>query len=97
MEKITISGQEFQFEINEEYGEYGTYHETNFYQGTETKTYRKYWLFGPKITVVRPKLAFTFSGSIKSNSFTKKSLREQLEKHVELLNRQAEIDRGEII
>jgi|688.fasta_scaffold755203_3 hypothetical protein len=97
METITISGREFQYEIFWYDGEYGDYAETVFYQGTKTETKHKYLLFGPMITVEAPIQVFKFSGSIKSIDYTKKQLREKLEKKVELIDRQAEIDRGELI
>jgi hypothetical protein len=53
--------------------------------------------FGPKITVEVPIQVFKFEGDIKSNHFTKEELRKKLEKKVKLLDRQAEIDRGELI
>jgi hypothetical protein len=97
METIIISGREFQYEIVWYDGEYGDYAETIFYQGTETETKRKYLFFGPIITVEVPIKVFKFDGNIKSNHYTKKELRERLEKKVKLLDRQAEIDRGELI
>lgn len=97
METIIISGREFQYEILWYDGEYGDYAETIFYQGTTTETKRKYLFFGPKITVEVPIQVFKFDGNIKSNRYTKKELKEKLEKKVKLLDRQAEIDRGELI
>lgn len=97
METITISGREFQYNIVWYDGEFGDYAETVFYLGTKTETYRKYLLFGPMVTVEVPIEAFRFDGNIKSNKYTKEELRKKLEKKVELLDRQAEIDRGELI
>lgn len=44
-----------------------------------------------------PILAFKFNDSIESNRYSKEELKKKLEKKVELLDRQAEIDRGELI
>ena len=97
METIIISGREFQYKIFWYDGEFNSYAETIFYQGIKTETKRKYFLFGPKITVEVPIQVFTFSGNIKSNHYTKKELRKILEKKVEMLDRQAEIDAGKLI
>lgn len=97
MKKITISGREFQYQNFWYESEFGDYAKTTFYQGTKTETYRKYWLFGPMITVEVPIEVFVFDDDIESNRFTKEELRQKLEKKVKLLDRQAEIDRGELI
>jgi hypothetical protein len=97
METITISGRDFDYKVVYYDGEYGDYAETIFYQGSETETHRKFWLFGPIITVEVPIEVFKFDGNIESNHYTKKELRKKLEKKVKLLDRQAEIDRGELI
>jgi len=97
MKTITISGREFQYQIFWYDGEYGDYAQTIFYQGTEIENKRKFWLFGPIITVEVPIEVFKFDGSIESVNFTKDELRKKLEKKVKLLDRQEEIDRGELI
>ena len=97
MKTITISGREFQYQIFWYDGEYGGYAETIFYHGTETETKRKFWLFGPMITVEVPIEVFKFEGNVESVHFTKEELRKKLEKKVKLLDRQKEIDRGELI
>lgn len=97
METITIDDKEFQYQIFWYDSDLGAYAETVFYQGTKTETYRKYLFFGAKIMVEVPIEVFKFQGNIKSNYYTKQELKQKLEKKVNLLGRQAEIDRGELI
>lgn len=70
---------------------------TKFYLGTETVTKRKCGIFGKKYEVVRPKAVFVVPFAITDSSFTKDEVRAYILKQISLMNRQAEIDRGEII
>jgi hypothetical protein len=98
MKKITILGKEFEYKIFSDCNEHdGVYHWTEFYQGTEEETYRKYLLFGEKKTRIIPKFMFKVYDSIEDNSYTKAQMKEKLERKVELIFRQEEIERGEII
>ena len=97
MEKITINGRDFEYKVFSGTDEYGRYYETDFYQGVTIETHKKYIFFGPEITKEVPNKVFSFEGNIESNSLTKEELRKILEKKVKLLDRQAEIDRGELI
>ena len=97
MKKITILGKEFEYKIfSDDMGD-GVYYWTEFYQGTEEETYRKYLLFGEKKIRIIPKFMFKIWDSIEDNSYTKSQMKEKLERKVELLFRQEEITRGEII
>lgn len=94
---LTINDRTFQYQIFEESTEWGTYQYTEFYDGTTTVTSKKYWLFGEKITKTIPKLVFTIWNDIEDNTYTKKQVRSWIEHQVELLDREEEIKRGEII
>ena len=81
MKKITILGRTFQYERVSHEGPYGdTYIETYFYDGTEVVTYKKYWLWGPTITKVKPKLIFLVHYDIESNNITRSELKDRLER-----------------
>ncbi len=97
MKTINYHGREFQYDILEEVSEYGSYRYTEFYEGTEMVTKRKYWLFGPEITVEKTKLSFTLYMDIEDEMYTKKDVRDKIRRKVELLNRKLEIEKGEII
>lgn len=97
MKKITINDRTFEYQVFAETSEYGTDFTTEFYEGTETYVQRKYLFFGEKQTLVRPKNVFTFNWNIEDPLFTKKQVREKLERQVELLGRAEEIAKGEII
>lgn len=77
--------------------EYGTYNYTVFYEGEETKTRNKYGFFGPLIVYTEPKKVFEIGIDVTDPSYTKDDVRIRVLRQIELLNRQEEIDRGEII
>jgi len=96
MKKITILGEEFEYERH--YDEIGyNYSSTRFYQGTEEIIKRKYIFFGEKITKVVPKKVFLVGFWIENPNWTKEELRKKLEREVKILNRAKEIERGELI
>ena len=98
MKTINYYGREFQYEIFSDCNEYdGLTYETEFYEGTEMVTKRKYWLFGPEITVEQPKLIFKLYLDIEDETYTKQDIRDKIRRKVELLNRKLEIEKGEII
>ena len=70
---------------------------TEFYEGTTTKTYKRFCLFGKETTVVKPKYVFTIYRDIEDKSYTKKQVRDWIQYELDLLNREDEIRRGEII
>jgi hypothetical protein len=70
---------------------------TNFYEGTEIKTHKKYWLFGETITKVIPKLVFKLYFNVEDVDRTKRELSAILHRRLELLERANEIAKGELI
>jgi hypothetical protein len=97
MKTLTINNRTFQYEIFEDSTEWGTYQYTEFYDGTITVTRKKYWLFGEKNTKTIPNHVFTIYNDIEDKTYTKKQVRGWIERQVELLDREEEIERGEII
>lgn len=97
MKKITIKGREFEYETFFDCSEYGDYEWTEFYDGLEEITKKKYIFFGEKKTFFIPKFIFKVYMNIEDPSYTKTDIRKVLEKRVELLERSEEIKRGEII
>ena len=96
MKKISILGQKFEYKVFCT-DEFGAYYSTEFYQGTVERTFRKYILFGEKITVFEPKLIFEVDLNIEDPGYTKVYMKSRLENKVGLLYRKQEIERGEII
>jgi hypothetical protein len=98
MKKITIDGYTFEYETLIESSEFGDYYETHFYNGTVTKTYRKYWLFGPIITEEVPNHIFTICEDSENTNLSKEwwreKIREKINKH---LIRRLELDLGELV
>lgn len=97
MKTITIQGKTFEYEIFCDVDQWGESFYTEFYSGTETFTRRKYFIFGKKETLTRPKLVFTIYDNIEDHRRTKEDTRNKIEREVELLNRKEEIKRGELI
>jgi len=97
MKTLSINGNTFEYELEAHSGEFSDYYTTNFYQGTETITRKKFWLFGKKITKTIPKLVFTLNMDIEDPSYTKSEIRASIKRKIELMGRLAEIERGEII
>ena len=97
MKEITIGNRTLQFEVKCEASECDSYEFTEFYEGTETVT-RKKWLFwGETITEVKPKLVFTIWRDITSPKLTKEYWRREIGKEIELLDRRDQILNGEYI
>jgi hypothetical protein len=98
MKTLEINGVSLQYLMFESHNEYdGGSTWTRFYIGNTTRTYRKYWLFGKNVTVIEPKYVFTIWRDIESKDYTKKQVRGWIEHELELLGREGEIKRGEII
>lgn len=97
LKTLEINGKELQYKMYCHTSEYGSNTWAKFYIGTETKTYRKYYLFGEKIISIQPKYVFTIWKNIESEDYTKKQVRGWIERELELLDRKEEIKRGEII
>lgn len=97
LKTLEVNGVTLQYGVHHDCSEYGETSLTRFYHGTITRTYKKYWLFGEVITNIEPKYVFTIWGDIESKSYTKKQLRKLIEHQLELMYREEEIDRGEII
>ena len=97
MKTLEINGVTLQYEMCYHTSEYGDNTWAKFYIGTTTRTYKKCWLFGKKITVIEPKYVFTIWRDIQSKDYTKKQVRGWIEHELELLGREEEIKKGEII
>ena len=97
MKTITVNDREFQYEICYHASEYGECEWTNFYEGSEFRSYKKYLFFGPNVVKSIPNKVFHLNLSIEDESYTKSEIRRMLENKIELLNRREEIEKGEII
>lgn len=95
MRNITIRNRVFQYAVYSDHHDVD--YETRFYQGTETVKRKKYWLFGPIITKEKPVLIFKVDFDIEIERISKKELRLILEQEVKLIERQEQIDRGELV
>jgi len=91
--EISYEGKTYKYKQGE--NQYGN--KTYFYYGTTHNKYNKYLFFGPIIVETEPKLLFEIYGHIESEIFTKNEVRNNIKEKVDLINRRAEIKRGEII
>ncbi len=99
MKSVTIEGRTLQYETKwYSMGEYGEYPVTIFYEGTETVTKRTGFLgLGPKVTKEVPKQIFKIHEDSKNTELTKDWWKKAIEHELELLDRKAQIERGELI
>lgn len=104
MKALTFNRYEFVYKVREyDAGEYGaTAKETIFYDKkpkVETIQRRKYYLFGPMITVTKEKYTelFTLNFDIESPKYSREKVREVLYDELDILKRKAEIKKGQIV
>lgn len=100
MKEITINGRTLQYKTFwYSMGEYGDCPVTNFYEGIESQIKRTGFLgiFGPKITEEVPKKVFAIDRDSENANLTKSWWKKAIEHKLELLNREGEIERGELI
>jgi hypothetical protein len=97
MKELTIGGRTLQFQVKCEANEADSYEYTEFYEGTETVSRKKWVFWGETITTVRPKEVFTIYSDITSSKLTKEYWRREISKQLELLDRRDEISKGEYV
>lgn len=99
LKSLDVNGRILQYKVSSTFndidGQADFY--TMFYEGTETITKRKYWLFGEKISIVKPKFIFFIDLSIEDPNYTSTEIRKRIEYKLELLGRLAELQAGKII
>lgn len=97
-ETITVNGRMLEYKIFADCDGGGAVWEwTEFYEGTVVEKHKKYWLFGKVIEKVVPKIVFILHFNIKDLHYTRADIREKIERKLELLNREKEINNGELI
>jgi hypothetical protein len=92
MKKIVVDGIEYLYQAFNSYEDY-----TIFYKGYEECITRKYWLFGAKVSTMKPKEVFTIYCDIESPYYTKENVKSRILEKLKLLSREEEIEKGEII
>lgn len=97
MKTIDVNGRKLEYEIFYDVCEYGEAYQTVFYEGKISKNRKKWFLFGPEISISKPKELFKLYFNIEDPNLTKSDIRFTLERKIELLNREKEIEEGEII
>ena len=97
MKTLDVNGRIFQYKRFCNIGEYGDSEWTEFYDGLEAKQKRKFIFFGEIITYTIPKFVFRVPYNIEDPNHLKSAVRKTIESYVELLGRQEEINKGEII
>lgn len=95
MKELTIRGKTLQYKVF--VNEYDSYDYTEFYMGTYTVSKRKYIFFGETITEVKHKHVFTIYKNIEDKHYSSIEIRELILRELGLLDREAQINRGEII
>lgn len=102
MKELTIEHRgriwNLKYQVFNDYDEYnGTYYWTEFYMGTETRTFKRFLFFGETITKTEPKMVFKVWKNIESVGYTKDQIRTSITHELDLLVRADEIAKGEIV
>jgi len=87
MKSITIEEQTFEYKILYYQSSHGSGYWTEFYQGTEVKSRKKYIFWGEIINKTVPKLMFKIWNNIEDSRYTKDDIRKMLLREVSLINR----------
>lgn len=106
MKKIKFQDIEFEYEtLWESYGEYGDRPVTIFYMGI-TRAIRKKWIGAKggwglpwkrvKVTEEIPREVFRIYGDSMDTSLSKGWWRDQIQKKIDLMNREEELSRGDL-
>jgi hypothetical protein len=94
---VNINGRTIHYKCLSSIGEGAEFHWTEFYEGTVSITRKKYFLFGEKITMEKPKKIFTIYEDCNCPRRSRGWWRERIMHELELLNRSEELKRGELI
>lgn len=99
MKTITYNNREFLYNITtSEYDRFVVYYNTSFYDPKPvTRMVKKYLLFGDRIRKTSYTCLFTLDYSIEDKLYSKEDVRKDIGVEVALIDRQIEIDNGEII
>jgi len=96
MKPITIKGEKFYYKIFEDISEWGVHIYTEFGK-LKKVTRKKYWLWGEKIEKEEFICEFSLDYDIEDPQYSKEKVKSDIERPWEILERQKEILRGEII
>ena len=94
---VDIDGRIIHYRCLSSIGEGVAFYWTEFYEGTVSITRKKYFLFGKKITIEKPKMIFTIYENCNCPRISRGWWRDKIMKELELLNRADELSRGELI
>ena len=101
MREININGRILQYRLMLDCSEHDSWDWTEFYEGTETVKKRVrssiFDIFGTIEYVEVPKLVFKIWDSCESTRITKDEWRKKISRELDLLDRKAELERGELI
>jgi hypothetical protein len=89
MKEIQIYGRVLQYEVIDSI--------TIFYEGKESYERKKYFFFGKKITKIRPKEIFRIYNDVNNPNVLKEWWEKAIRISLDVIKRQEEIDRGELI
>lgn len=98
MRTINIAGRELQYQTIWDCDEWGEWCWTEFYEGTIEVSKRRFPKFWTKQTVAEPKMIFKIDGAnTEDPNLLKRWWNERILKELEILDRSAQIERGELI
>lgn len=94
MKSLNVNGRVLKYEVEFDFLDQTM---TVFYEGVNIRRYRKFFTFGPIIEKHVPREIFTLYFDIESPRYTKREIRNNILKQLALIDRMAQIARGEII
>lgn len=97
MKQIIINGETWYYQTILHSSEWGDSYSTRFWKETKPVSFRKYLFFGPWITKEKPVVLFTIWANSDDPMYTKDWWKKKIDHEIELLGRQAELDKGELI
>jgi hypothetical protein len=97
MKRIDVNGRTIEYEVFYDCSEYGDTYETVFYEGKQTVSRKKYFLFGETVSKEFPREIFRIYFNVEDEGRTKSEIRAIIERRLELLDRKEQIRRGELI
>lgn len=97
MKQTIINGDTWYYETKVNSNEWGDIYYTEFWKEKKPRTFRKYWFFGPWVTKEEPVVLFTIHADSGDPNLTKAWWRKKINHEIDLLKRQEEINKGELI
>jgi hypothetical protein len=95
--EVEHEGEKFKYFVTCDSSEYGDYYQTHFFRETAKFSKKKSWFSSKRITVEEPIVLFYVPYNANDEQLSKTWWRNKIAAAVELLDRKAELAKGELI